>query len=605
MRFRPNLRLRKTMRLFRRNLRSDSAEEVAPLAEELQLKERQLLEAQRVIQQLQEQLEEQAAEVDALRRIGAAVGSAFEVDETLNALVEVALRLTGTESCHIYLLNENRTELVLRAADEEARPMVGKIRLKVGEGITGWVAREKRYVAVPREAYKDHRFKYFPEMREGEYESMLAVPLLYNNEVIGVINVRTRRPHEYSRNQVRILSNIAAQVAGVIERSRRLQQLERRAEQVSTLTEITRQIASNLYLEEILQFLVNMTAQAMGYKICTVMLIDEERQQLVLKATSSKSQEYISKPNVPLGNSIAGRAAQQGRIITVQDVKEHPQYSFPDIAAKEGLCSLACIPLRTKGKTLGVLNCYTDRPHQFTEDELNLLMALANQAAVAVEHAKLSLRSAILQEMHHRVKNNLQQVASLLRLQMHYAEGASAKEVLNESLSRILAIATVHDLLSREDLDMVPIKRLAETILFHTQQGLIPPHKQIETRVLGDDFLLPLQQATSFALILNELVQNAVEHGFHDQDSGHITVAIDERAEGYCLRVVNNGKPLPESFDPRKTMTLGLRIVDDLARGGLQGTFDLFNCEEGICAQVIFPKEGSAVTPEWRLRGHE
>lgn len=602
MRFRPNLRLRKAMRLLRRNPRSEAAEDITLLVEELQLKERQILEAQQVIQQLQAQLEEQSAEVDALRRIGAAVGSAFEVEETLNALVDVALRLTGTESCHIYLLNDSRTELVLRAADEEARPMVGKIRLKIGEGITGWVAREKRYVAVPREAYKDHRFKFFPEMHEGEYESMLAVPLLHENEVIGVINVRTHRPHEYTRNQVRILSNIAAQVAGVIERSRRLQQLERRAEQVSTLTEITRQIASNLYLEEILQFLVNMTAQAMGYQVCTVMLVDEDRRELVLKATSSKSQEYLSKPNVPIGESIAGRAVQQGRIITVLDVKEHPQYRFADIAAKEGLCSLACIPLSTKGQTLGVLNCYTERPHYFTEEELNVLVALANQAAVAVEHAKLSLRSAILQEMHHRVKNNLQQIASLLRLQMHYAEGASAKEVLNESLSRILAIATVHDLLSREDLDMVPIKGLAETILFHTQQGLIPPHKHIETRVTGDDFLLPLQQATSFALILNELVQNAVEHGFSDRNNGSITINISEEPDRYRLTVTNDGKPLPESFDPRKSTTLGLRIVDDLARGGLQGTFDLFNCEQGVCAQVVFPKESNL---KRRRSGHE
>lgn len=605
MRFRPNLRLRKTMRLFRRNPRGISQEDISLLTEELQIKERQLQEAQGVIQQLQEQLDEQAAEMDALRRIGAAVGSAFEVDETLNALVEVALRLTNTESCHIYLLNDSRTELVLRAADEEARPMVGKIRLRVGEGVTGWVAREKRHVAIPREAYKDHRFKFFPEMREGEYESMLAVPLMYDNEVIGVINVRTHRPHEYTRNQVRILSNIAAQVAGVIERSKRLQQLERRVEQVSTLTEITRQIASNLYLEEILQFLVNMTAQAMGYKVCTVMLIDEDKQELVLKATSTKSQEYISKPNTPLGESIAGRAAQQGRIITVLDVKEHPQYRFADIAAQEGLCSIACIPLRTKGKTLGVLNCYTERPHHFTEEELTVLTALANQAAVAVEHAKLSLRSAILQEMHHRVKNNLQQVASLLRLQMHYAEGANAREVLNESLSRILAIATVHDLLSREDLDMVPIKRLAETILFHTQQGLIPPHKRIETRVVGDDFLLPLQQATSFALILNELVQNAVEHGFRNLDSGRIVVSIQEEPDRYQLTVLNNGKPLPDSFDARKTSTLGLRIVDDLARSGLYGTFDLSNCEEGICARVTFPKEAGSATPERRQKGHE
>ncbi len=605
MRFRPNLRLRKTMRLFRREAHSDAEEDIERLAEELQLKERQLLEAQQLIEQLHEQLQEQAAEVDALRRIGAAVGSAFDVEETLNALVEVALQLTGTESCHIFLLNESRTELVLRAADEEARSMVGKIRLKVGEGITGWVAREKRYVAVPREAYKDHRFKFFPEMREGEYESMLAVPLLHNNEVIGVINVRTRRANDYTRNQVRILSNIAAQVAGVIERSRRLQQLERRAEQVSTLTEITRQIASNLYLEEILQFLVNMTAQAMGYRVCTVMLVDDERRELVLKATSSKSQEYINKPNVPLGDSIAGRTAQQGRIITVLDVKEHPQYRFADIAAKEGLCSLACIPLRTKGQTLGVLSCYTDRPHHFSEEELNVLMALANQAAVAVEHARLSLRSAILQEMHHRIKNNLQQIASLLRLQMHYAEGAGGRELLNDSLNRILAIATVHDLLSREDLDMVPIKRLAETILFHIQQALIPPHKQIHTRVTGDDFLLPLQQATSFALILNELVQNAVEHGFAELDSGRIIVSVQEEPDRYRLTALNDGKPLPEGFDPHKTSSLGLRIVDDLVRGGLRGSFDLFNCDEGICAQVLFPKQTDTAKPERRQGGHD
>jgi len=177
--------------------------------------------------------------------------------------------------------------------------------------------------------------------------------------------------------------------------------------------------------------------------------------------------------------------------------------------------------------------------------------------------------------------------------------------VLNESLSRILAIATVHDLLSREDLDMVPIKRLAETILFHTQQGLIPPHKHIDTRVIGDDFLLPLQQATSFALILNELVQNAVEHGFRDLDSGRITVTIREEPERYRLTVVNDGTPLPDSFDPRKTMTLGLRIVDDLVRGGLQGTFDMFNSEEGICAQVIFPKGDGSANADRRLRAHE
>jgi signal transduction protein with GAF and PtsI domain len=77
--------------------------------------------------------------------------------------------------------------------------MVGKIRLKLGEGITGWVAKERKPVLVSKQAYEDHRFKYFPEMREGEYESMLSVPLVTRGDIIGVINVRTRRPHDYTK----------------------------------------------------------------------------------------------------------------------------------------------------------------------------------------------------------------------------------------------------------------------------------------------------------------------------------------------------------------------------------------------------------------------
>lgn len=560
------------------------------LLDELERKNRELKEAQELLQQLQAQAADKDAEIEALRKISEATGSAFASEEMLQSIAEIGMRITNTEVCHIFLFNESRDELLLRASTGEDRAHIGKLKISVGEGITGWVARERRYVAVPREAYKDHRFKFYPELHEREYESMLAVPLVVHNEVIGVISVRTRKPQQYNKKQVHMLSGIANQLAGVLEHLKRVQQLERQASQISTLSEISRTITSNLYLEEILHLLVHMTAQTLGYKIVTVMLVDEEKGELVLKATQAENNEPSSVAAIKIGESIAGKVVAQNLVKVVRDVKEEPDYPFPDVAHQAGLCSMACVPLRVKDEVIGVLNCYTERPHLFTGEELATLEAVANQAVLAIEHAKLMVRSAILQEMHHRVKNNLQQIASLLRLQMNYAQYKTVEEVIQDSLNRILAIAQVHEMLSREDLDMVSSRKIASSILHNTQQALVPPGKHIHTRVEGIDVLLPLQQATSVALILNELIQNAIEHGFRTLDEGRIEVHVLEADNIVTILVSNDGEPLAAGFEAAKSDSLGLKIVDNLARGSLKGRFTMENRDKQIVATVIFPK---------------
>jgi two-component sensor histidine kinase len=358
----------------------------------------------------------------------------------------------------------------------------------------------------------------------------------------------------------------------------------------------------------------------MNYKVCTVSLLDQEKGELMLKATQAKSPEYTKKPRPKVGESIAGRAVAEGRVITVPDVRRHPNYMFPEIAEKAGLCSLASVPLMFHGEVIGVLNCYTEKQHTFGKEEISILQALGAQAAFAVEHAKLTVKSAVIQEMHHRVKNNLQQIASLVRLQMHFLRGKatddrqpasgggqrpSTEEALADTLSRILAIAAVHELLSREDLDAVSIKKVAEQILTGTKQGVVAPGKSIYTRVEGPDIRLPLHQATSLALVINELVQNAVEHGFRRLDEGRIWIQLKTQlakpvragnnpdaqpAEYVTLRVTNDGEPLPKGFDPQNAGSLGLRIVTDLVRSGLGGTFRMDN-RDGICAEVRFPRQ--------------
>ena len=581
----------RTRRLLNSLRRSDDPD-VTLLQQELDVRDKQLRETTLLLDRMRGELEEKRGEAEALRRIGEATGSAFDHEEMLKVTAGIAKQITLTDSCQIYLFDSLKEELVLRAADESFSGSVGKIRLKLGEGITGWVARERKPVSVSKNAYKDHRFKFFPEMHEGEFESMLSVPLVTRGDILGVINVRTRHPHEYTKNQIQLLSGIANQVAGVIERSRRYRQLERQASQLTTLSEVSQAITSNMYLDELLHLFVTMTARTMGYKICTVMLIDQEKGELVIKATQSENSEYTKKPNLKIGESVSGRAAAERQIITIPDVQQAPEYRFPDIAQQAGVRSIASIPLMIKGEVLGVLNCYTEKVHSFSREEMMILQALGTQAALAIDHAKLMVRSAVIQEMHHRVKNNLQQIVSLVRLEMRYSQFKTVDDALNDTLNRILAISSVHELLTRDDLDTVSVKKLAESILAATQQSVVPPGKTIRSAVEGDDFVLPLAKATSMALVLNELVQNAVEHGFKTLDDGRIVVQLSQTEGEMRVAVLNDGETLPAGFTVRGSDSLGLSIVETLVRGDLGGTFTLENAkfDHGIIAIVLFPR---------------
>ncbi len=581
----------RTRRLAQTLRRTDDPD-VTLLMEELSSRDRMLRDAAQREAQLRSELEEKRGEADALRRVGEATGSAFDHEEMLKVTADIATKITGTDSCQVYLLDTARAELVMRAADESFANMVGKIRLKLGEGITGWVARERRPVSVSSGAYLDHRFKDFPGMDELEYESMLSVPLVTRGEILGVINVRTRQPHEYSKSQVRLLSGIANQVAGAIERSRRYRKLELHAVQLHTLSEVSQAITSNMYLEELLQLFVTMTARTMSYKICTVMLVDPIKGELVIKASQADNKEYLNKPNLKIGESVSGRAVSERKVITISDVLKAPEYIFPDIAQRAGVRSIASIPLMINGAVIGVLNCYTEKVHVFSMEEVVILQALGNQAALAIEHAKLLVKSAVIQEMHHRIKNNLQQIVSLVRLEMRYSKYTTVEDALNDTLSRILAISTVHELLTRDDLDVVSIKKVAESILNATQQAVVPPGKSIRSEITGDDFVLPLAKATSMALVLNELVQNAVEHGFKTLNDGRIRVQLSDEPTEFRVAVLNDGEPLSPDFSFKTANSLGLSIVETLVRGDLQGTFTLENAvyDHGIIAIVRFPK---------------
>ncbi len=328
-------------------------------------------------------------ELRILRSIVDIASSELDLDLILHEVVKTVNDMTQADSVFIYLFDERKENLVLMASKTAHKKELGRVVLKVGEGITGWVARENETVAIDKSAYKDPRFKSFDVLPEDRFEAFLSVPVIYKGKAIGVINVQHKRQHEYSFNTVNLIEVIAKQVGGVIEHARLFAETNTKAIQFDSLVKVSQSITSQGYLTEILNLIVVVTAEMLNSKICSIMLLDEKSHELTIVATQSLSDEYKKKPNVKVDNSITGEALKTKKSVQVADVRQDPKYAYRDLAVKEGLISMLAVPMIVKDKAVGVINVYTPKAHKFTQEESNVLQMVANQAAVAVENTKL------------------------------------------------------------------------------------------------------------------------------------------------------------------------------------------------------------------------
>jgi GAF domain-containing protein len=193
----------------------------------------------------------------------------------------------------------------------------------------------------------------------------------------------------YAVDTINLISIIGKQIGGVIENARLYQESKKKALQLDSLTKVSRFIVSQGYLEEILGLIVVVTARMLNSKICSIMLLDQKAGELVIKATQSLSEEYKKKHNIKVNASISGEAIITKKPIVIYDVRDEKKYHFRDLAVKENLTSMLSIPMVVRDNAIGVINVYTKERHSFTQEEVDILQMVANQAAVAVENTKL------------------------------------------------------------------------------------------------------------------------------------------------------------------------------------------------------------------------
>ena len=293
-------------------------------------------------------------ELDTLYQISSSINSHLELDEVLCETVRLVHEVTQGDSCLLYLLDEASRELVLQAAKDPHPGEIGSIRLKLGEGITGWVAQEQKVVAIAQNAYRDSRFKFFANLPEDRFEAFLSAPVTARNEVIGVINVQHREAHHHSDSEIKLLAIIGKQVGNAIVNARLFAAAQKRAQQIENILRVSETVSSNLYLDEILKLVVELASEMTNSSVCSIMLVDEEKQELVIKAARASSEEYLKKPPLKIARSLVGRVVRSGKMVTIPDVASEPDYQYPELAKKEGLQFLVSLPLIAKNQVLGV-----------------------------------------------------------------------------------------------------------------------------------------------------------------------------------------------------------------------------------------------------------
>jgi two-component sensor histidine kinase len=541
-------------------------------------------------------LDQKTAQLRAVGEISAALAAAWKLEDTLKVITRITSQVMRVDSCSIYLQDESREHLVLKATTGLAGEAVGRAALGVGEGLTGWSVTHGQPVAA-RDAPNDPRFKLLPETHEESLRSLLAVPLTVQGRVIGALNVQTAEPHDFTNEEIELLALIANLAAGALEKAALYDQMQQQIHELSTLAEVSRMVTSPLYLDEMLGVVAEMAARVMGAKATTLHLLDDATQRLALRATHNTSMER-QVAAIPMGDGIVGKVAAGGQPVHVANVQTDERFLNRALAEREGLVSLLSVPLIVRGQSVGVFSCFTSAPHDFTLKEVELFQTLANQTALAIENARLVIHAAVVREMHHRVKNNLQTIAMLLRLQKAAARDLRAEDVLAETINRILSIAAVHETLSEQGLRVVDVKDVMTRVTRAIAETMLGGGQDITITVEGDRLVLPSREATSLALATSELVQNAVKHAFVGRARGMIRVRLESAANENVIIVQDNGigadKAPGASKEPALSLSkgLGLQIIHTLVNDDLKGKFELHHSAEGTRAVVRFPRAG-------------
>ncbi|MHB8597191.1 MAG: GAF domain-containing protein [Ktedonobacteraceae bacterium] len=338
------------------------------------------------------------AENALLNEVISTIDSTLHLDKVLTHLVDILVRAISCHAAYIYLYNKEKDRLVLASTSEQYQHLVGKIELALGEGINGWVALTLKPVIIQDDAMADPRFQYFPDLEEEKFQSVMTVPITgKERNLIGVISLHTVAPYEFTEQQQTFASTTAALVAGAIENAQLYESTQRKLNILTSLSVLSQTISSSLYLDEMLRSLATLTVQIMEADQCVIMLLDQTKGRLVVRASSPHlSDRALNFQPVDVERAVWERLREVNEVaFHKSDERNQPPGLHTQTLERLNPLKdaqykvLLSAPLIAGAEHLGFVNCYSNTIRRYSSEDQTLLSTIANQAAMAIKNSHL------------------------------------------------------------------------------------------------------------------------------------------------------------------------------------------------------------------------
>lgn len=466
--------------------------------------------------------------LDLLYQVSKVIHSTLEPHGALMLILGEAVQLMRASSGSIVLFNPTTGFLEIQASHGLPEG-ASQLKLRPGEGITGWVAQTGKPARVG-DVTQDRRYV----MVQQNVRSELAVPLEVNGIVRGVLNVDSDRLNAFSAEDQELLEELSVQAAGVIQNTWLYEQLRLKARLLESLVSVGQTINSTLNLDDALKVITREACQLMEGKMCSLLMLDERREWLDLRASHGAGAAYVKKTRLNVDESLLGIVVRRKKPIQVENIQTSSRYQSVEIARREGLVSLLSVPLVFAGQAIGALSVYTGEPHVFSNEEIRILTALADLSAIAIEKArlyerivdveeqmrqneKLSALGLLAAEVAHEIRNPLTVMKMLyhsldLRFPARDPRSRDA-QIMGEKMEHLDRIVDqILDFARTSDPQMVPVdlNELIEELGLLTRHKLTQQNIQLVRR-LDDDLPVVLADATQLEQAFLNLILNAVE----------------------------------------------------------------------------------------------
>lgn len=567
--------------------------------------------AEKALRESEETAKRLAYENAIMVEIDRIISSTLEIGEVCERFSEEVSKVIPFDRIAISTINPEKTSLAI-AYDtgikiachdqEDVFPSTGSA--------TELILNIQAGIIVEAES-KEELAKRFPGLLpsfEAGLRSTMAVPLISKGKMIGGLTFHSVKPNTYTKENLELAEKLGHQIAGAIanaqlfsERKRAEEELRkseeaarRVAQENAIMAEIGRIISSNLNFEEVYEGFAGQVGKLIPFDRLAITTIRPEKRTFnVAYVTGLEVPGRDQGHAISLTRSVIEEAlCKRSGILVHMNNEREVVHRYPDLlpSLRAGLRTMIAAPLISKDQVIGTLSLFSRRPDIYKEEDLRRAVRVGNQISGAIANAQLFMehkqaeehirealaeKEVLLKEIHHRVKNNLQVISSLLKLHSQYIKEEQDRQVLKECQNHVKSMALVHEKLYRSrDLAEIDFADYVHDLVAHLFRSYQASLGNVVLKVNVDKISFSIDLAVPLGLLVNELVSNCFKHAFPDRRDGEIQVDLHSDGGGLCvLSVSDNGAGYPEDLDFRNTETLGLQLVNTLV-DQIEGTIE-------------------------------